>query len=148
MDKQERELREDRTGRSVRAALRAERAPRAWALAALAAPARTGVSARARVSTRAAAAALPREESRFLVVLPHLLGVSLLLGFGLSALLRPDLLSALDAAMRPLLVGGARGAKDVDVARLVPWLAIAAPLLVLVLLDVTRGFAFVRRWFS
>lgn len=142
MDTQERELREDRIGSSVRAALSSECAPQAWALDALAVP------ARARVAPRTAPAAMPREESRLLVILPHLLGVTLLLGFGVSALLRPDLLSALDRLMKPLFAGGSPSAKDLDVARLMPWLAVTAPLIVLVLLEATRGFAFVRRWFS
>jgi hypothetical protein len=142
VDTQERELREDRIGRSVRAALSAERAPRAWARDALAVTARVGAPA------RTASAAMPREESRLLVVLPHILGVALLLGLGLSALLRPGLLAALDGLMKPLFAGGSPSAKDIDVARLVPWLAVTAPLIVLVLLEATRGFAFVRRWFS
>lgn len=142
MDTQERELREGRIGRSVRAALCAERAPRAWAREALAVPARVGTSA------RTAPAWMPREESRFLVVLPHLLGVALLLGLGLSALLRPDMLKALDALVKPLFAGGSQGTMDLDLARLMPWLAVTAPLIVLVLLEATRGFAFVRRWFS
>jgi hypothetical protein len=91
---------------------------------------------------------MPREESRLLVVLPHILGVALLLGLGLSAILRPDMLTALDAFMKPLFAAGSPSAKDLDVARLVPWLAVTAPLIVLVLLEATRGFAFVRRWFS
>lgn len=141
MDTQERELRDDRIGRSVRAALSAERAPRAWAREALSAPARAGAPARI-------AAAMPREESRLLVILPHILGVALLLGLGLSALLRPEMLTALDALVKPLFAGESLSAKDLDVARLVPWLAVTAPLIVLVLLEATRGFAFVRRWFS
>lgn len=142
MDRQERELREDRIGRSVRAALSVERAPRVWAREALAVPARAGAPA------RIAAAMMPREESRLLVILPHLLGVALLLGLGVSALLRPDMLTALDALMKPLFATGSPNAKDLDVARLVPWLAAAAPIIVLVLFEVTRGFAFVRRLFS
>jgi hypothetical protein len=142
VDTQERDLREDRIGRSVRAALSVERAPQAWAREALAVPARAGASA------RTAPAAMPREESRLLVVLPHILGVALLLGLGLSAILRPDMLTALDAFMKPLFAAGSPSAKDLDVARLVPWLAVTAPLIVLVLLEATRGFAFVRRWFS
>ena len=48
--------------------------------------------------------------------------------------------------MKPLFAGGSPSAKDIDVARLTPWVAVTAPLIVLVLLEATRGFVFVRAW--
>jgi hypothetical protein len=52
--------------------------------------------------------------------------------------------------MRPLFASGSLSMTDLEAgfARLAPWLMVAAPLIALVLFETTRGFAFVRRWFS
>ncbi len=138
MDRQERELREDLLGRSLKAAFHAERAPEAWTREALAAPAR-----------KAAPVLMPRGESRLLVVLPHLLGVALLVGFVLAMAFRPDIRASLQSLMAPLFAGGSFDAAELEagLSRRIPWILAMSPLLLVLAAQATRGFAFVRRLF-
>jgi hypothetical protein len=73
------ELHDERFDRELRAALRADRAPRAWVESALAVPART-----------ASAPVAPRT-SLFALLVPHLLGLGLLVALLAALLLRPEL---------------------------------------------------------
>jgi hypothetical protein len=83
-------------GRRLRNALGHARAPESWIRDALEVPVRRPLPAL-------------RPAPLLVVLLPHLAGLALLLGFAGSLVLRPDLLEALGRAWESILPGGAIG---------------------------------------
>ncbi len=139
LDAEERELRGDPLARSLRAGLRAERAPGAWTREALAVPALAARGADAAARRARAEAALPPPPSALRLVLPHLLGVTLLLGLLLAFALRPEVAGFLGKGLT-LPGGGFRpDALAGGVGRHLFGLLLLAPLVIMGALEGVRA---------
>lgn len=125
------ELPEDGLSRRLRRELRAERAPEPWVRHALAV---------------SGDLPLPRLESRWSMLFPHLAGLTLLVGLALAFLLRPEVGNALvESFMREARVAAPFRLPHVSPEMLLAW--VSTPVLIFLLVQGSRGFPILhRRW--
>ena len=137
MSREEDQLREDALGRRLNAALSRERAPEAWSRAALAAPRRPAA---------VPVTAPEREEPWILSILPHLCGLALLVGLGISLWMRPEIIQGL---LNSVAAEAARPETGQPLpAPLFMAAALLTPAAILLMVEASRGFPLVRRWIA